>query len=119
MKVLRETGEYDEWVAELREAGKHTVDNLNEVLFTHHLPKAWQEKIKEMQAAGIPNKEIAKVVSSSKLARKSDRREAMAKALEASGSDHKLEVSNTRAETEAKKAEANQHDVDVGQLKAV
>ena len=118
VKVLRETGEYDEWVAELREAGKHTVDNLNEVLFTHHLPKAWQEKIKEMQAAGIPNKEIAKVVASSKLARKADRREAMAKALEASGSDQTVDVSNTRAETEEKKAEANQHDVDVDALKA-
>ncbi len=118
VQVLRDTGEYDEWVKELREAGKHTVDQLDEVLFTHHLPKAWQEKIKEMQAAGIPNKEIAKVVSGSKLARKADRREAMAKALEASGSDQTVDVSNTRAETEEKKAEANKHDVDVDAVKA-
>ncbi|MGR3493127.1 MAG: hypothetical protein ACU0DW_13805, partial [Shimia sp.] len=68
----------------------------------------WQEKIKEMQAAGIPNKEIAKVVAGSKLARKADRREAMAKALEASGSDASVDVSNTRDETEDKKARNNE-----------
>ncbi|MGR3434834.1 MAG: glycosyltransferase family 2 protein, partial [Shimia sp.] len=105
---LRETGEYDAWVQELREAGQVSVDNLKEVLFTHHLPKAWQEKIKEMQAAGIPNKEIAKVVAGSKLARKADRREAMAKALEAAGSDAVVDVSNTRDETEEKKARNNE-----------
>ncbi|MEL6701475.1 MAG: glycosyltransferase family 2 protein, partial [Pseudomonadota bacterium] len=112
VQMLRDSGEYEEWVQQLREAGKHTVDNLNEVLFTHHLPKAWQEKIKEMQAAGIPNKEIAKVVAGSKLARKADRREAMAKALENSDIDaDSIDISNTRSETEAKKAANNQSAV--------
>ena len=119
VKILRETGEYDTWVAELREAGKHTVDSLNEVLFTHHLPKEWQQKIQDMLDAGIPKKSIAKVVAASKLARKSDRREAMAKALAESGAGGKiLEISNTRGETEARKAANNEHDVDTGALKA-
>ena len=104
--MLRDSGEYETWVVELREAGRHTVNNLNEVLFTHHLPKAWQEKIKEMQAQGVPNKEIAKIVAGSKLARKADRREAMAKALKAVGGED-IEVSNLRSDTEAKKAAAN------------
>ncbi|MGR3435176.1 MAG: glycosyltransferase family 2 protein [Shimia sp.] len=107
VKMLREAGEYDPWIAELRQAGGHTLETLNEVLFTHHLPKEWQQKITEMQAAGIPDKEIAKVVAGSKLARKSDRREAMAKALEAAGSDAAVEVSNQRADTEGKKAANN------------
>lgn len=83
VKKLREAGEYEPWVAELRDAGRTPIDQLDSVLFTHHLPKEWQAKVKEMQAAGVPNKEIAKFISGSKTARKTEGRAAMAAAANA------------------------------------
>lgn len=83
VKTLREAGEYGPWVAELRDAGRTPIDQLDDVLFTHHLPKEWQAKVKEMQAKGVPNKEIANFIHGSKTARKTERRAAMAAAAEA------------------------------------
>ncbi|MEM1234919.1 MAG: glycosyltransferase family 2 protein [Pseudomonadota bacterium] len=83
VKTLREAGEYGPWVAELRDAGRTPIDQLDDVLFTHHLPKEWQAKVKEMQAKGVPNKEIAKFIHGSKTARKTERRAAMAAAAQA------------------------------------
>ncbi|MEL6573302.1 MAG: glycosyltransferase family 2 protein [Pseudomonadota bacterium] len=80
VNTLRETGEYDPWIKELREAGQTSVDELQEVLFFHHLPKEWQDKVKAMQASGIPDKEIAALVNGTKTARKTERRAAMAAA---------------------------------------
>ena len=71
---LRSTGEYDEWVNSLREASQIPLDKLDEVLFIQHLPKAWQEKVKEMQAEGVSNKEIAKMIKDSQTAKKGETR---------------------------------------------
>jgi hypothetical protein len=80
--ALRKTGEYDEWLTELKAAAEVPIDKLDEVLFTQHLPKAWQEKVKEMQAAGVPNKEIALMIANSQTARKGETRAAMRAAAE-------------------------------------
>jgi hypothetical protein len=80
--MLRQTGEYDQWLAELKAASQIPIDRLNEVLFTQHLPKIWQEKVREMQEAGVPPKEIAKLINASQTAKKAETREAMRAAAE-------------------------------------
>ncbi len=71
---LRSTGEYDEWVASLREAGKKRIDQLDEVLFTQHLPKETQELVKKMQSDGVPNEVIAKMIARSTGIRNAEKR---------------------------------------------
>ncbi len=71
---LRSTGEYDEWVASLREAGKKRIDQLDEVLFTQHLPKETQELVKKMQEDGVPNEVIAKMIARSTGIRNAEKR---------------------------------------------
>ena len=72
---LRATGEYDEWVASLREAGQKRIDQLDEVLFTQHLPKETQELIRKMQADGVPDKKIAKMIARSTGIRNAEKRQ--------------------------------------------
>ncbi|SLN55338.1 glycosyltransferase family 2 protein [Roseisalinus antarcticus] len=80
--TLRSTGEYDHWLAELKQASETTIDQLDEVLFVQHLPKKWQEKVKEMQAQGVPDKTIAKMIAATQTAKKGETRSAL---LEAAG----------------------------------
>ncbi|WP_254696914.1 glycosyltransferase family 2 protein [Octadecabacter sp. SW4] len=82
VEMLRSTGEYDTWVAELKAAGEVPLDKLDEVLFIQHLPKQWQEKVKEMQAQGVPDKVIAKMIAQTQTAKKGETRQAL---LEAAG----------------------------------
>lgn len=77
VEKLRATGEYDHWLAELKEASKTTIDQLDEVLFIQHLPKKWQEKVKEMQAQGVPDKTIAKMIAETQTAKKGETRSAL------------------------------------------
>lgn len=72
---LRHTGEYDEWVRDLREAGAVRIDQLDEVLFTQHLPKDTQALVRKMQADGVPNKTIAKMIARSTGIRNAERRQ--------------------------------------------
>ncbi|WP_306045075.1 glycosyltransferase family 2 protein [Nioella sp. MMSF_3534] len=72
---LRHTGEYDEWVESLREAGAVRIDQLDEVLFTQHLPKDTQELVRKMQADGVPNKTIAKMIARSTGIRNAEKRQ--------------------------------------------
>ncbi|QQA41263.1 glycosyltransferase family 2 protein [Pelagovum pacificum] len=72
VEMLRQSGEYEEWLAQLKEASAVAITELDEVLFTQHLPKAWQEQIKRMQAAGVPDKAIAKMVAKSVGVKKGD-----------------------------------------------
>jgi len=72
---LRATGEYDEWVTSLREAGQKRIDQLDEVLFTQHLPKETQELIRKMQADGVPDKQIAKMIARSTGIRNAEKRQ--------------------------------------------
>ncbi len=74
---LRSTGEYETWVAELKEASKVPLDKLDEVLFIQHLPKQWQEKVKELQAKGVPDKVIAKMIADTQTAKKGETRSAL------------------------------------------
>lgn len=74
---LRETGEYDAWLTELQSAAQVPLDRIDEVLFTQHLPRAWQEKVQKMREAGVPDREIALMISSSQTARKSETRAAL------------------------------------------
>ncbi len=71
---LRSTGDYETWVAELREASKIPLDKLDEVLFIQHLPKMWQEKVKEMQANGVPDRDIARMIAETQTAKKGETR---------------------------------------------
>lgn len=80
--TLRKTGEYKAWLEDLKQASQVPIDKLDEVLFTQHLPKIWQEKVKEMQEAGVPPKEIAKLINASQTAKKAETREAMRAAAE-------------------------------------
>lgn len=81
---LRHTGEYDEWLAQLKEASKTPLDKLDEILFTQHLPKEWQDKVAEMQRAGVPDREIALMIARSQTAKKGETRAAL---REAAGMD--------------------------------
>lgn len=72
---LRHTGEYDQWLADLREAGAVRIDQLDEVLFTQHLPKDTQELVRKMQADGVPNKTIAKMIARSTGIRNAEKRQ--------------------------------------------
>jgi hypothetical protein len=80
VRVLREGGEYDTWLAELKDAAKVPIDGLDEVLFVQHLPKEWQEKVKELQAQGVPDKQIAKMISQTQTAKKGETRQELLRA---------------------------------------
>lgn len=82
VEMLRTSGEYDTWLADLKEASLIDIEQLDEVLFVQHLPKEWQQKVKELQAAGIKDKKIAKMISQTQTAKKGDTRKAL---LEAAG----------------------------------
>jgi hypothetical protein len=82
VEMLRESGEYDSMLVELKEASKVELDCLDEILFVQHLPKEWQQKVKELQAAGISDKKIAKMISQTQTAKKGDTRKAL---LESAG----------------------------------
>ena len=74
VEKLRSTGEYDHWVEELKEASKVSIKELDQVLFIQHLPKKWQEKVKELQAQGVPDKTIAKMIAQTQTAKKGETR---------------------------------------------
>lgn len=74
---LRATGEYDEWLAQLKEASKTPIDKLDEILFTQHLPKIWQDRVEEMRKSGVPDREIALMIANSQTARKGETRAAL------------------------------------------
>ena len=82
VEMLRSSGEYEQWVKDLKEAGEVPLDKLDEVLFVQHLPKEWQQKVKDLQAAGVPDKKIAKMISQTQTAKKGETRQAL---LEAAG----------------------------------
>ncbi|EAR52758.1 hypothetical protein OG2516_00989 [Oceanicola granulosus HTCC2516] len=65
VEMLRASGEYGAWLEELKRASATPIDKLDEVLFTQHLPKAWQDRIRELQAEGMPDREIALMVARS------------------------------------------------------
>ncbi len=74
VRLLRESGEYDLWLAELKEASQVPIDKLDEVLFVQHLPKEWQQKVKDLQAKGISDAEIAKMIAQTQTAKKGETR---------------------------------------------
>lgn len=77
VRKLHDTGEYDHWLNELKQAAQIPLDGLDEVLFIQHLPKEWQAKVKELQAQGIPDKKIAKMISQTQTAKKGETRQAI------------------------------------------
>jgi hypothetical protein len=77
VKKLRETGEYDEWLAQLKQAGKLSIKELDEVLFTLHLPMKYQEVVKQLRARGVPDKVIAKMINSEQTGRKAAARRSL------------------------------------------
>lgn len=80
VEKLRSTGEYEHWVEELKEASQIPLDKLDEVLFIQHLPKEWQAKVKELQAQGVPDKKIAKMIAQTQTAKKGETRKELLKA---------------------------------------
>ena len=74
VEKLRSTGEYEHWVEELKEASKVSIKELDSVLFIQHLPKKWQAKVKELQAQGVPDKTIAKMIAQTQTAKKGETR---------------------------------------------
>ena len=77
VEMLRASGEYDQWLTDLKEASDVPIDKLDEILFVQHLPKEWQEKVKELQAAGIKDKKIAKMIAQTQTAKKGETRQAL------------------------------------------
>ncbi|MHC0054956.1 glycosyltransferase family 2 protein [Actibacterium sp. D379-3] len=77
---LRATGEYDEWLTSLKEASQTPIDKLDEILFTQHLPREWQDRVEEMRKAGVPDKDIALMIARSQTARKGETRAALRQA---------------------------------------
>jgi hypothetical protein len=53
------------------------LDKIDEVLFIQHLPKLWQEKVRELRANGLPDKTIAKMISQTQTAKKGETRAAL------------------------------------------
>ena len=85
---LRATPDYEAWLAELKQAAEMPIERLNEVLFIQHLPREMQEEVKRMQAAGIPDREIALAIDAAIQNRKATRRaELMAQADKADAAD--------------------------------
>jgi hypothetical protein len=99
VQTLRASGEYADWVAQLKEASKISIDELDEVLFVQHLPKEWQAKVKEMQAEGVPDKTIAKMISQTQTAKKGETRAAL---LEAAGEKAPELTDSAREKKESK-----------------
>ena len=77
VEMLRSSGEYDQWLKDQKEASEVELDKLDEVLFVQHLPKEWQQKVKELQAAGIPDKKIARMIAQTQTAKKGETRQAL------------------------------------------
>lgn len=89
---LRSTGEYQHWLTELKEAGQTSLDQLDEVLFIQHLPKKWQEKVKELKDAGVPDKTIAKMIAQTQTAKKGETRAALRVAAGGEAPDQDMEA---------------------------
>jgi len=85
VETLRESGDYDRWIAELDAAGAVSIDRLDEVLFTHHLPKDAQETVRRMQADGVPDKTIARMIARSTGIRNAEKRQDARDAAELAG----------------------------------
>ncbi|WP_298905578.1 glycosyltransferase family 2 protein [uncultured Aliiroseovarius sp.] len=79
VRMLRESGEYDPWLTELKQASEVPIDRLDEVLFVQHLPKEWQAKVVELQKQGVPDAEIAKMISQTQTAKKGETRRELLK----------------------------------------
>ncbi|MEM9757006.1 MAG: glycosyltransferase family 2 protein, partial [Pseudomonadota bacterium] len=77
VEALRATGEYDDWIAQLKEAGGKSVAELETVLFTLHLPKRYQEVVKHLRAKGVPDALIAKMINAQSTGRKAATRAAL------------------------------------------
>ena len=74
---LRAAPDYVTWMDDLDRAAKVPFDRLDEILFTQHLPKAWQTKIAELREAGVPDRTLAAMVARSTSARKTKARAAL------------------------------------------
>lgn len=74
---LRATPDYTAWLTELDEAAQTPFDQLDDVLFTQHLPKKWQDKIAQLRASGVPDKTLARLIARSQTARKGETRAAL------------------------------------------
>ncbi len=74
VEKLRATGEYAQWIEDLKRASETPLDKLDEILFIQHLPKKWQQKVKELQAQGVPDKTIAKMIAQTQTAKKGETR---------------------------------------------
>ena len=61
----------------LQEAGGRSIAELETVLFTLHLPKKYQEVVKHLQARGVPDELIAKMVNAQQTGRKAATRESL------------------------------------------
>ena len=99
VRVLRASGEYDTWLAELKDAAKVPIDGLDEVLFVQHLSNEWQDKIKELQGQGVPDKQIAKMISQTQTAKKRERRQELQRAA-GHNPEHKLDSHSFKARGE-------------------
>ncbi len=82
---LRETGAYASWLAELRAAHKVPFERLDEVLFTQHLPKEWQQRIADLRAKGVPDRQLALMIAASQTATKSETRARLRETAEQAG----------------------------------
>lgn len=71
---LRATGAYDTWMRQLRLASQVPFHRLDEVLFTKHLPRQWQEHVARLQAEGVPDRQIALAIARSTGAKREARR---------------------------------------------
>ncbi len=96
--MLRSSGEYDQWLKDLKDASEIPIDKIDEILFVQHLPKEWQQKVKDLQAEGVPDKKIAKMISQTQTAKKGDTRKAL---LEAAGenAEEKLDAHQLKDKT--------------------
>ncbi|MEO0831254.1 MAG: glycosyltransferase family 2 protein, partial [Pseudomonadota bacterium] len=77
MDEIRSSDTYAEQVEALQRAGAIPFADLDQVLFTQHLPKIWQSRIASMRKAGVADKDLALMIARSQTARKGEIRTAL------------------------------------------
>ena len=74
---LRQTEDYGAWLDVLKKAGRVPIHRLDEVLFTKHLPREWQDHVAKLRAQGVPDRQIALAIARATGTKREERRTAL------------------------------------------
>lgn len=63
LDILRRSGDYDHWVADLTEAAKLPFEEVDDVLYIKFLSEDARARIEAIRATGVPDREIARSIA--------------------------------------------------------